>query len=114
MHRATLPLLLTLLLALAGCAGVQPDDARRRAYVNDNPGLPLHLRRTILAGETRAGMTPEQVRAVYGDPSTVRRSGDDAWPIELWTWHIETYWGASKRYGRFENGRLERLWVAPR
>jgi hypothetical protein len=61
----------------------------------------------VLNNKIAIGMTPEQVRASWGDgPWKINRTVVRGEVIEQWIWNIPNQWTAGKPYLYFENGRL--------
>ena len=69
-----------LIISIYGCstAGplVKPDSNSRKIYVNSHPELNQEIKQSILNGEVIVGMTREQVRITWSEPSSISNSSN--------------------------------------
>ncbi len=70
-------------LALPGEAGDVLPDAERQAILQAHPEWRADLRAALMAGIICAGMSPEMVRAAWGQPTRISPSGE-AHQAEIW------------------------------
>ncbi len=72
--------LILLLLVITGCAAsgplVKPDRGSRQEYVSKKPWLDEEIKRAILKGKVIEGMTKEDVRVTWGEPTDISYSKD--------------------------------------
>lgn len=82
-HRFTLPILGSLVIAMASCAGVQPHAAPPpRAKISAE--WPQEIREAVQAGQVGPGFTREQVVAALGQPSYTTTALPDS--TEVWVY----------------------------
>lgn len=62
------------------------DRQRREQYVDQNPLMSATTMQFILAGKVHIGMTKEQVKASWGDPSRITRSVTRYGETEQWVY----------------------------
>ena len=98
------------LLVLASCAIPGPEEveaankARRFAYVRSTPDLDTRTADDIAQGRARLGMTSDQVRASWGEPSTVNRYAARWGTVEWWY-----YYHTPQHRLRFRDGVLDSI-----
>ena len=102
-------------LLFVGCAAARPlsspDLPGRQTYVQSHPELSTEVRQAILEGRVTRGMTRDDVRASWGEPSKIDRF--DTNPNEWWyekdaeTWHYKgafLRFAGPDRYVSFKSG----------
>jgi len=75
----------------------------RQKYVEAHPKLRSEFAKAILDGEVCVGMTPEDVKASWGNPRTINSSGGEYGSAEQWCYHDSKHDGT---YLYFRNGAL--------
>lgn len=101
-----------LLLLMVGCATGgplgQPNFRSRQDYVTSQFGLSSEVRQAILDGLVVLGMTKEEVRTSWGEPSDVQHfpNGSSSYTTEFgegegWYYHARLFSLGPSRYVRF-------------
>lgn len=78
--------LLIIIMLLVGCSTLP----KRQEYIANHPELSEKLKSNILKAEISIGMTPEQVLASWGEPSTKGSSINQYYTSEHWVYY-DTY-----------------------
>ena len=74
------------------------EQARQQQYINSHPNLDEATKQAILNGQYVIGMSKEALRASWGDPENISKSGTK----EKWTYGF----GIARIYFNFENEEL--------
>jgi len=95
--------LLILVMVMSGCATIGEITGwnpmpRRTAYVDAHPKLTSKKKNLILEGRICRGMTKDEVRASWGEPSDINRSAG--------SWGVHEQWVYGRQYLYFEDGKL--------
>lgn len=116
----SLIIFLTLLFTFigGGCSTVgslrKPSLSSRQEYIRDNPRLSAEIKQTILEGKVIKGMTKDDVRASWGEPSEMDdfSTNPNAWWYEEdgegWWYKPPLLSFEHTRFVKFKNGIVER------
>lgn len=85
----TIPLLAALLLT--GCASIDraidaPRQNRAQSFVASNPDLDENVKRNIVEGRVLVGMTKDQAKAAWGEPTRKNLMGGQHGDFEQWVY----------------------------
>jgi hypothetical protein len=94
--------------AMSYGAGEVSLDAYRQGILQAHPEWPPDMRAAVIAGIICEGMSPDMVRAAWGNPT--RTSGRDG-PGQRQTWHYEGRPSAVERLGQGTNDTGAHEWT---